>query len=66
MAFEITTPLRLRAASIGSVLEYYFPTPPIPLNSIDAFTFLVAVSLSAQTTGYKDCLMNYLWDAVVA
>jgi endonuclease-3 len=36
--------------AIQHVLNFYFKAPPIPLNSLNEFTFLVAVVLSAQTT----------------
>jgi endonuclease-3 len=35
---------------IGDILDDLYPEPPIPLNHDDAFTLLVAVVLSAQTT----------------
>ncbi|CAM9325850.1 unnamed protein product, partial [Discosporangium mesarthrocarpum] len=42
-----------RAALIAKVLDSLFPTPPIPLNFTDNFTFLCAVLLSAQSTDGK-------------
>jgi endonuclease-3 len=42
-----------RVEHICQVLEYYYPSPPVPLNSINEFTFLVSVILSAQTTDGK-------------
>lgn len=42
-----------KAASIQSVLNYFYPNPPVPLNSVNNFTFLCAVILSAQTTDGK-------------
>jgi endonuclease III len=41
---------RSRAGEVRRVLNQLYPNPPIPLNHKDAFTFLVAVVLSAQTT----------------
>jgi endonuclease-3 len=38
---------------IQKVLNSLYPNPPVPLNSKDTFTFLVAVVLSAQTTDGK-------------
>jgi endonuclease-3 len=40
-------------ARIQRVLEALYPNPPIPLNSLNTFTFLVSVMLSAQTTDGK-------------
>lgn len=34
-------------------LEYFYPTVPIPLDHKDAYTLLIAVLLSAQTTDKK-------------
>lgn len=42
-----------RAKTIIDELEKLYPTVPIPLNHQDAFTLLVAVALSAQTTDKK-------------
>lgn len=42
-----------KAARIVSILETHYPTVPIPLDHTDAFTLLVAVLLSAQTTDKK-------------
>lgn len=39
-----------KAARIGSILDRLYPDPPIPLAHSDAFTLLVSVLLSAQTT----------------
>lgn len=39
-----------KAARIGQILDELYPEPPIPLQHTDAFTLLVAVMLSAQTT----------------
>lgn len=42
--------LQTRVNLIQQVLNFYFQSPPIPLNSVNEFTFLLAVVLSAQTT----------------
>jgi endonuclease III len=42
-----------KAARIGEILDELYPAPPIPLDHRDAFTLLVAVALSAQTTDKK-------------
>ena len=42
-----------KADRIGSILDKLYPEPPIPLEHADAFTLLVAVMLSAQTTDKK-------------
>lgn len=42
-----------RADKIGEILERLYPKPPIPLDHSDAYTLLVAVMLSAQTTDKK-------------
>ncbi|MEM8609319.1 MAG: endonuclease III [Myxococcota bacterium] len=42
-----------KADRIGSILDELYPTPPIPLDHSDAFTLLVSVMLSAQTTDKK-------------
>jgi endonuclease-3 len=39
-----------KADRIGDILDELYPEPPIPLNHDDAFTLLIAVMLSAQTT----------------
>lgn len=39
-----------KADRIGTILEDLYPDPPIPLDHVDAYTLLVAVMLSAQTT----------------
>lgn len=39
-----------KADQIGEILDDLYPDPPIPLEHHDAFTLLVAVALSAQTT----------------
>ena len=42
-----------KAINVQKVLDTLFPSPPVPLDSLNAFTFLVAVVLSAQTTDGK-------------
>lgn len=42
-----------KADRIGAILDEIYPTPPIPLDHVDAFTLLVSVMLSAQTTDKK-------------
>ncbi|MDH5672969.1 MAG: endonuclease III [Myxococcales bacterium] len=42
-----------KAARIAEMLDKLYPTTPIPLDHSDAFTLLVAVMLSAQTTDKK-------------
>lgn len=42
-----------RAALIQSELEKLYPEVPIPLDHTDAYTLIVAVALSAQTTDKK-------------
>lgn len=39
-----------KADKIGQILDDLYPEPPIPLDHKDAFTLLIAVLLSAQTT----------------
>src|SRR5262245_58395365 len=39
-----------KAARIQAQLDQLYPDPPIPLAHVDAFTLLVSVLLSAQTT----------------
>lgn len=41
---------REKAERIAKTLDDLYPAPPIPLQHVDAFTLLVAVVLSAQTT----------------
>lgn len=54
MASEIMKNARQnRAMEIASILDQYFPDPPIPLDHIDAYTLLIAVLLSAQSTDKK-------------
>ena len=42
-----------KAEKIGIILDDLFPETPIPLNHSSAYTLLVAVMLSAQTTDKK-------------
>tara|TARA_B100001996_G_scaffold1642_2_gene1522 strand:- start:1580 stop:2224 length:645 start_codon:yes stop_codon:yes gene_type:complete len=42
-----------KAEKIGQLLDELYPTTPIPLDHSDAYTLLVAVMLSAQTTDKK-------------
>src|SRR3954452_22116697 len=44
---------REKAQRIGAVLDDLYPEPPMPLDHRDAYTLLVAVALSAQTTDKK-------------
>ena len=39
-----------KAKEIGIILDHLYPNPPIPLEHNSAYTLLVAVMLSAQTT----------------
>ena len=39
-----------KALKIGKMLDELYPTTPVPLNHSSAYTLLVAVMLSAQTT----------------
>ena len=39
-----------KALRIRAILDELYPEPPIPLDHTDAFTLLIAVLLSAQTT----------------
>ena len=43
----------LKAQKIVNILEELYPETPIPLDHSDAYTLLVAVMLSAQTTDKK-------------
>jgi len=45
--------LRRKVEKIQEVLNKHFPNPPIPLTHKDAYTFLIAVLLSAQSTDKK-------------
>lgn len=42
--------LEQKAQRIGEILDELYPDPPIPLDHRDAYTLLLAVLLSAQTT----------------
>ncbi len=42
-----------KAERIGRILDELYPDPPIALDHTDAYTLLVAVALSAQTTDKK-------------
>ena len=42
-----------KALKIGKMLDELYPTTPVPLNHTSAYTLLVAVMLSAQTTDKK-------------
>lgn len=42
-----------KISGIQDVLDRLYPDPPVPLDSLNEFTFLVAVVLSAQTTDGK-------------
>jgi endonuclease III len=42
-----------KAQRIGEILDELYPETPIPLDHRDAYTLLVAVALSAQTTDKK-------------
>ena len=42
-----------KAQRILTILDEFYPDPPIPLDHTDPFTLLVAVALSAQTTDKK-------------
>ena len=42
-----------KAKKIGEILDKLYPKTPIPLNHTSAYTLLVAVMLSAQTTDKK-------------
>lgn len=44
---------REKAQRIGEILDELYPETPIPLDHTDAYTLLVAVALSAQTTDKK-------------
>ncbi len=52
-----------KAERIASVLDDYHPEVPIPLDHGDAFTLLIAVLLSAQTT---DARVNLVTPALFA
>ena len=42
-----------KAEIIGQMLDELYPTTPVPLDHTSAYTLLVAVMLSAQTTDKK-------------
>jgi endonuclease-3 len=42
-----------KAELIGEILDHLYPDPPVPLDHFNAYTLLVAVMLSAQTTDKK-------------
>ena len=42
-----------KAKKIGEILDKLYPKTPVPLNHTSAYTLLVAVMLSAQTTDKK-------------
>lgn len=42
-----------KAVAIGNILDDLYPQTPIPLDHNDAYTLLVAVALSAQSTDKK-------------
>lgn len=42
-----------KAERIGTILDELYPDPPIALDHVNAYTLLVAVALSAQTTDKK-------------
>ncbi|MFZ9015552.1 MAG: endonuclease III domain-containing protein [Ilumatobacteraceae bacterium] len=44
---------RDKAHRIGEILDELYPEVPVPLDHSDAYTLLVAVALSAQTTDKK-------------
>jgi endonuclease-3 len=46
-------PLQAKAARVATQLATLYPSPAVPLNHLDPYTFLVAVMLSAQTTDKK-------------
>lgn len=52
-----------KAQRIRGILDELFPDPPIPLDHVDAYTLLVAVVLSAQTT---DARVNMVTSALFA
>ncbi len=42
-----------KASKIGEILDSMYPETPVPLDHVDAYTLLVAVMLSAQSTDKK-------------
>ena len=52
-----------KAKKIGEILDKLYPKTPVPLNHTSAYTLLVAVMLSAQTTDKKvNEVTPYLFD----
>ena len=45
--------MEIKVKNIQRVLDHFYPSPPIPLNCANDFTFLCFVVLSAQTTDGK-------------
>ncbi len=52
-----------KARRIHRILDDYYPEPPVPLLHTDAFTLLISVLLSAQTT---DARVNIVTPALFA
>ncbi len=52
-----------RAQLIKTILDHYFPDPPIPLKHTNPYTLLVAVALSARST---DAMVNRITPALFA
>ncbi len=50
---KIPRKIQERSDKIGLILDELYPNPPIPLDHKDAFTLLIAVLLSAQTTDVR-------------
>lgn len=50
---RVVTMKSIRMHHIIKTLDGLYPSPPVPLNSVNDFTFLVSVILSAQTTDGK-------------
>lgn len=46
----MSDPKKLRAKKIQKILNSLYPNPPIPLHHKDAYTLLIAVLLSGQST----------------
>lgn len=55
--FKMANPASCEAidkiSNIQKVLDSLYPDPPVPLDSLNEFTFLISVVLSAQTTDGK-------------
>lgn len=47
---RISPKVKKRALAIGAILDQHFPVPDAELQAEDAYTFLIAVILSAQCT----------------